>query len=261
SSAGAHTLVIAYAPPAPEIVVENEAGTALVASEVYRQDFGPVLPTKHKIAAITIRNTGDDLLGNIGVTIDGPNAADFTVSNSSSGTTITPGGTQTLTITFTPSAQGTREATLHIISNDTDEPAYTVSLEGLGAQPISEWRDQYFDSTEDTGAAADNADPDNDGVENLLEFATGADPTESSPVETPVSRPLAGTIGFTYTRNKLATAEVIYTVEWSDTLTGAWSSNGVSETVIADDGTLETVLATLPAGSEGRFVHLKVTRP
>lgn len=261
SSAGAHTLVIAYAPPAPEIVVENEAGTALIASEVYREDFGPVLPTKHKTAAITIRNTGDDLLGNISATIDGPNAADFSVSNSSSGTTLTPGGTQTLTITFTPSAQGTREATLHITSNDANEPAHTIALEGLGAQPISEWREQYFESTEDTGDAADDADPDGDGAENLLEFATGADPTENSPVETPVSKPVAGTIGFTYTRNKLATAEVIYTVEWSDTLVGGWSSNGVSETVIADDGTLETVLATLPAGSDGRFVHLKVTRP
>ena len=260
---GFHGLVVAYAPPAPEIVVENEAGSALTASEVYRQDFGPVLPNKHRTAAITIRNEGDDLLGNFTVTIDGPNAADFSVANSGSGsgTTLTPGGVQTLTITFTPTAQGTREAMLHITSNDADEPAYTIALGGFGAQPISEWREQYFESTENSGDAADQADPDDDGVENLLEFATGADPTESSTIETPVSKPLAGIIGFTYTRNKLASAEVIYTVEWTDTLGSTWSSNGVSETVIADDGTLETVVASLPAGSGHRFVHLKVTRP
>ncbi|RYD56748.1 MAG: choice-of-anchor D domain-containing protein, partial [Verrucomicrobiaceae bacterium] len=133
SMQGFHSLVVAYAPPAPEIVVEDETGSALTANEVYRQDFGPVLPNKHRTAAITIRNTGDDLLGNISVTIDGSGAADFSVVNSSSGITLTPGGSQTLTVTFTPSTQGTREATLHITSNDTDEPAYTVALEGLGA--------------------------------------------------------------------------------------------------------------------------------
>ncbi|MCW1925976.1 choice-of-anchor D domain-containing protein [Luteolibacter arcticus] len=262
SMQGFHALVVAYAPPAPEIVVENEAGTALAAADTYRQDFGPVQPTKHKTAVITIRNTGDDLLGNIGATIDGAGATDFSVVSSSSGTTLTPGGTQTLTITFTPTAQGTREAVLHITSNDSDEPAYTVELEGYGTQPITEWREQFFETTENTGDAADDADPDGDGVENLLEFATGADPTESGVIETPVTRPLAGMIDFTYTRNKLAAAEVQWTVEWTDTLEGGWSSNGVSETVIEDDGTVETVVATLPAGPDGkRFVHLKVIRP
>jgi hypothetical protein len=260
---GYHPLVIAFSPPAPEIVVENEEGTALAASEVYRQDFGPVQPNKHRTALIRIRNTGDDLLGNIGVSIDGPGAADFTVESSdSSGTTLTPGGTRTLAITFTPSIQGAREATLHLTSNDADEPAYTIALAGYGTQPISDWREQYFETAENAGDAADDADPDGDGVTNLMEFATGANPTASGTIETPVSEPVAGVVEFTYTRNKRAAGEVIWTVRWSDTLTGNWSSNGVSETVIADDGNLETVVATLPAGPDGkRFVHLQVTRP
>ena len=259
---GYHPLVLAYAPPAPEIVVENEEGSALAAAEVYRQDFGPVQPNKHRTALIRIRNTGDDLLGNIGVSLDGTGAADFSIESSNSGTTLTPGGELVLTITFTPSIQGAREAMLHLTSNDANEPAYTIQLAGYGTQPISEWREQYFESTENTGDAADEADPDGDGVTNLMEFATGADPTEGGMVETPVEPPVAGLVGFTYTRNKLAAGEVIWTVEWTDALDGTWSSNGVSETVIADDGTLETVVATLPGGPDGkRFVHLKVTRP
>jgi alpha-tubulin suppressor-like RCC1 family protein len=258
-----HSLLIAYAPPAPEIVVENEGGEALTASEVYRQDFGPVQPNKHRTALIRIRNTGDDLLGNVDVSLDGPGATDFTVESSGSGgTTLTPGGTRTLTITFTPTILGTRGATLHLTSNDADEPAFMIELAGYGTQPISEWREQYFESAENAGDAADDADPDGDGVTNLMEFATGADPTEGGVIETPVSPPAAGVVGFTYTRNKLASAEVVWTVEWTDTLGSDWSSNGVSETVIADDGTLETVVATLPGGPDGkRFVHLKVTRP
>ena len=57
-------------------------------------------------------------------------------------------------------------------------------------------------------------------------------------------------------------AELAYAVEWSDDLNSAWSTDGVSEEVTADDGTLQTVVATLPAGAENRrFVHLKVVRP
>ena len=51
---------------------------------------------------------------------------------------------------------------------------------------------QPFSDPTDAGDAADEGDPDSDGVENLLEL------------ETPVSPPGAGIIGFAYTRNKLA---------------------------------------------------------
>lgn len=256
-----HGLVIAYAAPAPEIVVENEIGTVLVEGEIYRQDFGPTLPGKHRTALVKIRNTGDDLLGNISATVDGVAEDDFTVQ-STGGSTLTPGGEMTLTITFSPTAQGAREAVLHIASNDADEPAYTIELEGFGSQPISDWREEHFETADNSGDAADEADPDGDGVENLLEFATGADPTESSVIETPITPPVVGMITFTYTRNKLAAAGLVYAVEWSDDLNSDWSTDGVSEEVTADDGTLQTVVATLPAGTaNGRFVHLKVTRP
>lgn len=261
SMEGFHGLVLAYSPTAPEIVVEDQGGVALSASERYRQDFGPVLPVKHEVRMIKIRNTGDNILGGISANIDGLAATDFTLQTSG-GTTLTPGGELVLTITFLPSIQNSREAVLHIASNDADEPAYTIDLVGFGAQPITDWREDYFETTENTGDAADDADPDGDGVENILEFATGSDPTDGSTVETPVSPPIDGMIQFTYTRNKLAMAELAYAVEWSDDLNGTWSSNGVSEEVAAEDGALQTVVATLPAGPENRrFVHLKVTRP
>jgi len=49
-----------------------------------------------------------------------------------------------------------------------------------------------------------------------------------------------------------------YQVEWSDDLT-TWSSAGVVETLLSDDGTTRQVKATMPAGSIGRrFVRLRV---
>lgn len=38
------------------------------------------------------------------------------------------------------------------------------------------WRQEYFGSPSNTGNAADNADPDRDGLENLIEFAFGGNP-------------------------------------------------------------------------------------
>lgn len=256
---GYHTLAIAYAPPAPEIVVEDGSGVPFAASGVPTIDFGPALPSETLQISLKIRNIGDDLLGGISVTVDGPAAADFTLAGSGA-TTLTPGGVLNLTLTFNPTAQGLRAATFHIASNDSDEPTYTIGLEGTGAQPISDWRDLYFETTANSGDAADDADPDGDGVTNLMEFATGSDPTQSSPVETPLSPPVAGMIGFTYTRNLLASAEVLWTVEWTDAFGANWSSNGVSETVTATQGNQQTVSASVPAGPDGnRFVHLKVT--
>lgn len=52
-------------------------------------------------------------------------------------------------------------------------------------------------------------------------------------------------------------------MEWSDTLPGtSWSITGVSETVLGQTGTIQTVKATMPAGGNGmRFVRLRVQGP
>ena len=54
-----------------------------------------------------------------------------------------------------------------------------------------------------------------------------------------------------------------FTVRWSDTLdAGSWSSVDVSESILTDDGTVQEILATLPAGStDQRFVRLRVGEP
>lgn len=126
---------------------------------------------------------------------------------------------------------------------------------------LETWRQTHFGSADNTGSAADAADFDLDGVPNLIEWACGLSPSMPSRFDTPVNVN-ASVIEFTYTRDTAAIGAV-YQVEWSDTLPGSsWSAVGVSETVLGLSGTIQTVKATLPAGSNSsRFVRLKVQGP
>ncbi|MBE2285676.1 MAG: hypothetical protein IAE77_19595 [Prosthecobacter sp.] len=111
--------------------------------------------------------------------------------------------------------------------------------------------------------AADGFDFDNDGLANLIEWALGMNPTIASTL--PVTTTRNGAVfEFTYTRSVAAlNAGAVFTVEWSDTLPGtSWSSSGVTEQILSENGTVQQVKALVPVGSQGRrFVHLKVTAP
>ncbi len=130
---------------------------------------------------------------------------------------------------------------------------------------LQNWRQTFFGTTQGTDHAADNADPDGDGVPNLIEFATGKNPTiaqNASPPATPSVN--SGALEYTYSRSLDAlNSGTTFTVEWNDTLNPTqWSSTGVSETLLSDNGLLQQVKATLPTSSTGRrFVRLNVLPP
>jgi hypothetical protein len=127
------------------------------------------------------------------------------------------------------------------------------------------WQATNFGAaTNDPAVAGATADIERDGIVNLMEFALALDPNLSSVL--PISIVKNGaTLEFSYTRNKAAfTSGVAFTVEWSDTLaTNSWSATGVTQTVLIDNGTIQTVKATIPAGNGilARYVRLKVTAP
>jgi hypothetical protein len=115
------------------------------------------------------------------------------------------------------------------------------------------WRMQHFNATAASGNAADLADPDGDGLVNLLEYATLSNPMDSNAQATFLTKQGA-TMTFTYTKNSNAT-EVTYIVEWSDSLSGGWSSVGVLEQANGNQ-----VTATIPSAAPCRFVRLRVVR-
>ena len=106
--------------------------------------------------------------------------------------------------------------------------------------------------------ASPAADPDSDDVSNLMEYATGMNPAVNDVVPVAATK-VSNTLEFIYTKNKSAT-DVTYTVEWSDDLT-TWSTAGVTSSLLTDGATTQQIKALVPAGTNRRFVHLKVTRP
>ena len=125
------------------------------------------------------------------------------------------------------------------------------------------WRQTYFATTQDTGTAADLFDANGDGEVNLLEFATGQNPLAAT-AAAPALVKNGTTLELTYVRSLAALADgVTFSVEWSDTLAaGSWSSAGVTEQILSDNGTVQTVKASVAAGASGRrFLHLKISKP
>lgn len=68
------------------------------------------------------------------VSISGTHAADFTVTTIPS-TPISASSNTAFAITFDPSADGLRTATVTIANNDADESSYTFSIQGTGITP------------------------------------------------------------------------------------------------------------------------------
>lgn len=131
----------------------------------------------------------------------------------------------------------------------------------IEASALESWRFTHFETYENTGNAADLADPDFDGIANLLEFALGLDPKQASSIPATLDVE-TNVMSYTLTRLKAAVAELKFTVEHSDSLLAdSWTNTDVEEVPppLADDGTLETLQFNIPATGDRRFVRLKVT--
>lgn len=101
-------------------------------------------------------------------------------------------------------------------------------------------------------------DEDKDGIPNLIEDVTGSRPDipdAKPPVDASVEE---GYAHFTYTRD--ITKRDLCRVEWSETLTGEWRTDGIKETVLSTVDGIETVRASLPrTASERCFMRLRAT--
>lgn len=118
----------------PEMDMLDNANAALASGGSV--DFGSVdVSSGSETFTFTIQNTGTSDLTLDGaspfVVISGANAADFTLGTIPS-STIGASSSTTFTITFNPSAIGTRNASVSIANNDSNENPYTFTLTGEG---------------------------------------------------------------------------------------------------------------------------------
>lgn len=133
--------------------------------------------------------------------------------------------------------------------------------------PVDVWRTAYFTNLSDPAISGDGADPDHDGIPNLLEYAFGLDPTNALRTGLPYGEILTqnGTNYFALVYQRIKEPSgLVFTVETSPDLKNWTSGPTVTQTEnITDMGTLQQVterLLTPIANSMASFVRLTVRR-
>jgi len=132
--------------------------------------------------------------------------------------------------------------------------------------PFNAWRLAEFGTNANNLAiGGDFADPDGDGMANLLEYALHLDPNVAAATGLPIPQvdSACGCLTLTYTKVTSAT-DIFYLPEAASDPGGPWSTDGVTEAVIASNGVTQTIKASdasNPIATAGRrFMHLRITR-
>lgn len=194
--------------------------------------------------------------------IDGDGALTWTVSVGAlpAGLTLSSGGT----ISGTPSTSGTSEFTVRVADVDNDTATQALSILVNPAPPpivqgYAGWAATQFSPQElgDAQISGASADPDGDGLPNLLEYALGLDPGEISATGLPMVEQIEGVWTFIYTR-AADCPDLIFSVQYSSDLSN-WSTSTVTHTRFAE-GPIETWQATSSATDAQRFFRLVVER-
>ena len=196
--------------------------------------------------------------------VDGTQVQLFMTANGNTLHSYTDTNAVSSALTGTVSTTGTDYSPLSTLVT----AASNTAFRGVTFVPVAptaythqqQWRFTNFGSYDSLASAADSADPDGDGLNNLLEYALGLNPNASGTL--PASLVLNGAnLEYTYTRSTGARENgITYQVEWSESLAvGSWSTETVNQQITSSQGALETVKASVPKGNGGkRFLRLKV---
>ena len=140
----------------------------------------------------------------------------------------------------------------------------TWTLSSLTPPPLpttfANWRQGFFTTAElaNPAISGDSADPDSDGLANLLEYAFHLDPKQPSSANRPYSDIDATYFSLIYTK-ALAPTDLTYTIEESSDLIN-WSAVVPTNLTLADNGIIRTVKAQVPImGAQKMELRLRVT--
>ncbi|WAC19150.1 hypothetical protein OVA24_18140 [Luteolibacter sp. SL250] len=152
-------------------------------------------------------------------------------------------------------------------------------LAAPASTPLQTWRDRYFQTADNSGDAADDADPDGDGIANLVEYALGTRP-DSADADHGASRlPALSTAGprpsISFRLPTTLPAELTYQVRSSGNLadwkviaskTGSspwiWSGDGpdgISSQAVTGGDLLTIQDEVTVSGNARRFMHLRIS--
>lgn len=171
------------------------------------------------------------------------------------GLTLDP-STGLISGTINASASGTFTVLIERYNSTGEVVSQTFTLTVTPAAGYSGWVAGYPGLSD----PAANADPDGDGLANVIEYYLGLLPNtlDSAGALTGTKTPTS--LSLTYRRKK-GTTGLNPVVEWSDTLaTGSWSAIGVSEVILEDNSGDQLVKASVSVspGDPKRFMRLRV---
>ena len=180
---------------------------------------------------------------------------------------------ETLPVSF--SSDGSKYFRCTVTGKNASASNYWILLDGLSlASPlgftidsITGWRAAFFGTTENSGDAADLADPDGDGINNLCEYSAGLYPTvANSGVSLAVPGIITNHFTASFTRMRDATDITYEVFACDDLLVANWISIWSSVSTPYSGGTNESVSVTVadPDSMEdydSRFLRMEVSRP
>lgn len=164
-------------------------------------------------------------------------------------------GDTIITGTLAPNTSGTLPGFTLTLAKSADGTDLLLTVAATSGIPT--WRQTHFGSTANSGDGANNADPDKDGLPNLVEYLMDTVPVSSASSRAILTGPEAGNLFLQYSRSKAAANDVTAVVEASADLL-SWSSTGVPEQTVSDDGTTQVIKASIARTLPARFLRLRV---
>ncbi len=208
--------------------------------------------------SVTLTNSGSAALSLTSVAISGTNGSDFAQTNTC-GSSVNANASCTISVTFTPTAAGTRTANVSITDNATGSPQ-TVSLTGTGATAggnpavtLSPTSLTFASQTVNTTSAAQSVTLTNSGSAalSLTSVAiTGTNSTEFAQTDTcgtSVNANASCTISVTFTPTAAGTRTA--NVSITDNATGSPQSISLTGTGAAA-GALAVTTTLLPLATQ-----------
>ena len=193
------------------------------------------------------------------------------VNYSSITNSVTSADSAPSNITIVPLADGVVEGDKTVVLTLLNSTTYNLAVPASATvtihdTPFNTWLlAEFGTNANNLSISGDLADPDGDGIVNLLEYALNLNPNVASVTGLPTAQvdPACDCLTLTYTK-VLSAIDLSYTVEAASDPGGPWSTNGITQIVLGSDGVTQTNKASdagNPIATSGRrFMHLRVTR-
>jgi len=200
------------------VTLENEPDISVSPPS---HDFGDVLVGDLAEQVFMVSNNGNDTLHVTGFSIMGDHPDDFSIVSGDVSFDLNPQDTHDITVRFSPTSTGTKNAILRILSDDPDDPQKDASLTGYG-----ETSDYYV------APAPLGDDNSNTGVAPASPFATVQHAIAVAQGSETVSVTIHVAVG-TYTEN-------VVMDNW-ESLEGGWNSDFSQRWDFINDGIEPTI--------------------